>query len=110
MPPHCSLRQDNDVSLTSHNAERNSKGGSSTRRDVFSQFIQCYRISPRSPYTAVLFIPKVVNNVKVGGGGGGSTLFFGHPTHFVLSGEWKEVLCTLRETSGNFLNFLVHFV
>ena len=33
VPPHCSLRQDNGVSLTSHNAERNSEGGCSTRRE-----------------------------------------------------------------------------
>ena len=31
--PHCSKRQDNGVSLTSHNAERNSKEGCSTRRE-----------------------------------------------------------------------------
>ena len=32
VPRHCSLLQDNGVSLTSHNAERNSVGGCSTRR------------------------------------------------------------------------------
>ena len=33
VPPHCSLRPDNGVSLTSHNAERNSEGVCSTRRE-----------------------------------------------------------------------------
>ena len=32
-PPHSALRQDNSVSLKSHNAERNSEGGCSTHRD-----------------------------------------------------------------------------
>ena len=35
-PPHSSLRHDDGVSLTSQNAERNSEGGCSTRREFFA--------------------------------------------------------------------------
>ena len=48
MPPRCSLRQDNGVSLTSHNAERNSFVD-----DFCSQLIQCGLNSPCSLYTWV---------------------------------------------------------
>ena len=46
VPPHCSLRQDNDVSLTSHNAERNSDGGCSTRREFLLSADSVWRNSP----------------------------------------------------------------
>ena len=39
---HRSLRQDDDVSLTSHNAERNSEGGCSTRRECLLPIISVW--------------------------------------------------------------------